>query len=107
MELISADAERSVVGLNGSSRSLFTALLNFQYPSIPILVVVPTEKEAEIFSEDLRPFLGSKTTNSAGTSTSNSNPTSLLKSKATSVGMILKPKRKSEYLFVVSMFHFS
>ena len=48
-----------------------------------------------------------KTTNSAGTSTSNSNPTSLLKSKATSVGMILKPKRKSEYLFVVSMFYFS
>ena len=68
MELISADSERSVVGLNGSSRSLFTALLNFQYPSIPILVVVPTEKDAEIFGEDLRPFLGSKTTNHAGES---------------------------------------
>ena len=45
-----------------------------------------------------------KSTQSAGTSTNSNNPASLLKAKATSVGMILKPKRKSEY-YVVDFLH--
>ena len=47
-----------------------------------------------------------KSTQSAGTSTNSNNPASLLKAKATSVGMILKPKRKSEY-YVVNFYTLS
>ena len=46
-----------------------------------------------------------KSTQSAGTSTNSNNPASLLKAKATSVGMILKPKRKSEYLVVLNIIY--
>ena len=47
-----------------------------------------------------------KSTQSAGTSTNSNNPASLLKAKATSVGMILKPKRKSEYNVVIFFIHY-
>lgn len=60
LDLVGVDVTSSVVGLRGSTQSLFAAILNLQFPSVPLLVIVPTEKEAEIFGEDLRQFCGSR-----------------------------------------------
>jgi len=56
-QIAEGQAGIEVGGLNGSSRSLLSALL-FQRLERPLLVVCPEEKEAESFARELSFFLG-------------------------------------------------